>query len=140
MVAQPRRPRRCSAGCLASEIPSGARWCEFDPTVGPGPWSARREARAVLGIAPQVLPRTAVDALFATSHALGVGDGAAARRVPAPTAYRVCPACHSYPPRTRRAAALPQSWAVWTGGGGDGAGAGLNQRCRPTRPEGIPRR
>lgn len=72
---------------LASEIPTGARWREFDPTVGLALRSAREEVRAVLGVAPEAPPQAVVDALFAASRALRANDGAAARRVFAPPAF-----------------------------------------------------
>ena len=72
---------------MASEITFGPRWREFDPTVGLALQGARQEARAALGIAPQAPPQAVVDALFATSRALGGGDHAAAQRLLAPPAF-----------------------------------------------------
>ncbi len=72
---------------LASEIPGGARWREFDPTVGLALRSARQEVRAALGVAPQAPPQAVVDALFAASGALRANDGAAARRILAPPVF-----------------------------------------------------
>lgn len=106
----------------APEIPSGARWGEFDPTGWPGTAGPRREAKAVLGTR------------------CGRRAGSAARPgATGLTPYSAWPACRSCPPRTERPAGLPQSWTAWTGsGGGDGAGGGRGQRCRSTLPEGGP--
>ncbi len=71
---------------LASEIPSGARWREFDPTVGLELRGARQEARAALGIAPEAPTQAVVDALLATSRALGAGT---VRQRSAPGAARL---------------------------------------------------
>jgi hypothetical protein len=72
---------------LASEIPSGARWREFDPTVGSALRGAREEVRAALGVAPQAPPQAVVDAFFSASRALRANDGAAAQRIPAPPMF-----------------------------------------------------
>lgn len=134
-MAQPRRPRRRSAECLASEIPSGARWREFDPTVGLALRGARQEARAALGIAPEAPPQSVVDALFATSRALGAGDHTAAQRLLAPPAVPNGPQTlqrlSSLPPlpaanraTSRAAAELDRVDRIGGGGGGDGGGGG----------------
>ena len=72
---------------LASEIPTGARWREFDPTVGIALRQARQEGRAALGINPEAQPQVVIDALFATSRALQAGDNAAVGRILAPPAF-----------------------------------------------------
>src|SRR5688500_15483814 len=66
---------------LATEMPSGPRWREFDPTVGPALQQARQEERAILGIAPQAPPQAVIDALYGTARALQAGDTVAAQRI-----------------------------------------------------------
>ena len=120
---------------LASEIPSGARWREFDPTVGLALQGARQEARAALGIAREAPTQAVVDALFATSRALGAGDGWAAQRLLAPPAFpngpRTLERLSSLPPlpaanraTSRAAAELDRVDRIGGGGGGDGGGGG----------------
>ena len=120
---------------LASEIPGGARWRGFDPTVGLALQGARQEARAALGIAPEAPTQAVVDALFATSRALGAGDGAAAQRLLAPPAFPNGPQTlqrlSSLPPlpaanraTSRAAAELDRVDRIGGGGGGDGGGGG----------------
>jgi hypothetical protein len=120
---------------LASEIPGGARWRGFDPTVGLALQGARQEARAALGIAPEAPTQAVVDALFATSRALGAGDGAAAQRLLAPPALpngpRTLQRLSSLPPlpaanraTSRAAAELDRVDRIGGGGGGDGGGGG----------------
>lgn len=65
---------------LATEIPTGPRWREWDPTIAPQLVAARDEVRAALGIAPDAPPQAVVDTLFAASRALRQGDAAAAQR------------------------------------------------------------
>jgi len=72
---------------LASEIPTGPRWREFDPTVGLALRQAREEERAALGIAPQAPPQAVIDALFAASRALRAGDQAAVQRILSPPVF-----------------------------------------------------
>jgi hypothetical protein len=72
---------------LASEIPGGARWREFDPTVGLALRNAREEVRSALGIQAQAPPQAVVDALFGASRALRANDNAAARRILAPPVF-----------------------------------------------------
>ena len=120
---------------LASEIPSGARWREFDPTVGLALRGARQGARAVLGIAPVASPQALVDAFFAASRALGAGGGAAAQRLLAPHVFPNGPQTlqrlSSLPPlpavsraTSRAAAELDRVDRIGGGGGGDGGGGG----------------
>ncbi len=71
---------------LASEIPFGPRWREFDPTVGLLLRDARQEVRGYLGVSQEAAPQAVVDALFATSRALRANDRAAAERILAPVA------------------------------------------------------
>jgi hypothetical protein len=143
-LRQPGQPRRSPAEAaraaaqleyLASEIPSGARWREFDPTVGLALRGARQEARAALGIAPQAPPQAVVDALFATSRALGAGDHTAAQRLLAPPAFPNGPQTlqrlSGLPPlpaanraTSRAAAELDRVDRIGGGGGGDGGGGG----------------
>lgn len=72
---------------LASEIPTGARWREFDPTVGIALRQARQEERAALGISQEAAPQAVIDALFATSRALRAGDEPAVARILVPPAF-----------------------------------------------------
>jgi hypothetical protein len=72
---------------LASEIPYGARWREFDPTVGLLLQRARQEVRGYLGISQDAAPQVVVDALFAASRALRANDRAAAERILAPPVF-----------------------------------------------------
>jgi hypothetical protein len=121
---------------LASEIPSGARWREFDPTVGLALQGARQEGRAALGIASEAPTEAVVDALFATSRALGAGDGVAAQRLLAPPAcpngLRTLQRLSNLPPlpaanraTSRAAAELDRVDRIGGGGGGgDGGGGG----------------
>ncbi len=71
---------------LASEIPFGARWREFDPTVGLLLRDARQEVRGYLGVSQEAAPQVVVDSFFAASRALRVNDTAAAERILAPLA------------------------------------------------------
>ncbi len=64
---------------LATEIPGGPRWIDFNPTIALGLEAARAELRQALGIAPDAPPQAVVDGLFAASRALRQGDSAAAR-------------------------------------------------------------
>jgi hypothetical protein len=63
---------------LATELPSGPRWVDFNPTVTLGLQQARSELREALGIAADAPPQAVVDALFAASRALHRGDAQAA--------------------------------------------------------------
>ena len=64
---------------LATEIPGGPRWIDFNPTIALGLEDARTELHQVLGIAPDAPPQAVVDGLFAASRAMRQGDAAAAR-------------------------------------------------------------
>lgn len=72
---------------LATEIATGPRWREFDPTVALALYQGRQEARATLGIAPQAPPQAVIDALFAASRALRAGDAAAVQRILSPPLF-----------------------------------------------------
>ncbi len=69
---------------LASELPYGARWREFDPTVGLLLQRARQEVRTHVGISQEAAPQAVIDAFYAVSRALRVNDTAAAERILAP--------------------------------------------------------
>lgn len=69
---------------LASEIPFGARWREFDPTVGLLLRRARDEVRSYVGVSPAAAPQAVIDAFYGTSRALRANDAAAAERILAP--------------------------------------------------------
>ena len=81
MAGRPEAAARAAAQVeyLATEIPAGPRWVDFNPTVGLELMAARRELRAALGIAPDASPQAVVDGLFAASRALGLGNQDAAR-------------------------------------------------------------
>lgn len=72
---------------LASEIPFGPRWREFDPTVGLLLRRAREEVRGYAGISQQAAPQAVVDALYGASRALRATDTAAAERILAPPVF-----------------------------------------------------
>ena len=72
---------------LASEIPYGARWREFDPTVGLLLQRARQEVRGYLGVSQDAAPQVVVDALYTASRALRANDRAAAERIMAPPVF-----------------------------------------------------
>jgi hypothetical protein len=72
---------------LASEIPFGPRWREFDPTVGLLLRQARQEVRGYLGISQEAAPQVVVDSLYTASRALRANDRAAAERIMAPPVY-----------------------------------------------------
>lgn len=72
---------------LATEIPTGPRWREFDPTVALALQQARREERAALAIAPQAPPQAVIEALFAASRALRANDTTAAQRILSPPVF-----------------------------------------------------
>jgi len=99
---------------LAVEIPTGARWAYFSPTVGLALRDARSEARAALGIAPGAPPQAVIDALYASAASLRAGDRAAAARALSPV---VAPAggdavlarLAALPPLPRAAAATAQA-------------------------------
>lgn len=69
---------------LASEIPFGARWREFDPTVGLLLRRAREEVRNYVGISQEAAPQAVIDAFYGASRALRANDRAAAERILAP--------------------------------------------------------
>ena len=73
---------------LVTEIPYGPRWVEFSPSVGRELVAARGELRAALGVSPDAPPQAVVDALYAASRALAVGDRAAAEQALPPPAFR----------------------------------------------------
>ncbi|MBL6077277.1 hypothetical protein JMJ56_04610 [Belnapia sp. T18] len=64
---------------LATEIPSGPRWIDFNPTIALSLRDARAELHEALGIAGDAPPQAVVDGLFAASRALRRGDAGAAR-------------------------------------------------------------
>jgi hypothetical protein len=64
---------------LATEIPSGPRWVDFNPTIAIGLQAARAELHQALGIAADAPPQAVVDGLFAASRAMRQGDAVAAR-------------------------------------------------------------
>lgn len=70
---------------LASEIPYGPRWREFDPTVGLLLQQARREVRGYFGISQEAPPQAVIDAFYATARALRANDPAAVQRILAPS-------------------------------------------------------
>jgi hypothetical protein len=72
---------------LASEIPFGPRWREFDPTVGLLLRRARQEVRGYFGIAQDAAPQAVIDALYGVSRALRANDVAAAERILAPPVF-----------------------------------------------------
>ena len=72
---------------LASEIPYGARWREFDPTVGLLLQRARQETRGYLGVSQEAAPQAVVDALYGASRALRANDTVAAERILAPPVF-----------------------------------------------------
>ena len=69
---------------LASEIPYGPRWREFDPTVGLLLQDARKEVRGYFGISQEAPPQAVIDAFYGVARALRVNDTAAAERILAP--------------------------------------------------------
>lgn len=81
MAGRPDAAARAAAQVeyLATEIPAGPRWADFNPTIGLALMGARTELRSALGIAPDAPPQAVVDGLYAASRALGRGDQAAAR-------------------------------------------------------------
>jgi hypothetical protein len=120
---------------LATEIPTGARWREFDPTVGLELEQARREERAALGIAPQAPPQAVIDALYGTSRALRAGDTAAAQRLLAPPVFpagqQTLQRLANLPPlpianqaTSRAASELDRVGRMGDRGGGNGGGGG----------------
>jgi hypothetical protein len=64
---------------LATEIPNGPRWYQFNPAVGMELQKARGELRATLGISPDATPQMVVDSLYGASRALSVGHTTEAR-------------------------------------------------------------
>jgi hypothetical protein len=72
---------------LASEIPYGPRWREFDPTVGLLLQRARNEVRDYLGVSQEAAPQVVVDSLYNASRALRANDRAAAERLMAPPVF-----------------------------------------------------
>lgn len=72
---------------LASEIPFGARWREFDPTVGLLLQRARQEVRNYVGISQEAAPQAVIEALYTASRALRANDVAAAERILAPPLF-----------------------------------------------------
>lgn len=120
---------------LATEIPYGPRWREFNPSLGAELAAARGELREALGIAPDAPPQAVVDALYAASRALAAGDSAAAERLLPPPAFRdgrtTLARLSSLPPlpRTGTATALTERELVrvdqidrQSGGGGGARG------------------
>lgn len=69
---------------LASEIPFGPRWREFDPTVGLLLQRARQEVRNYVGVSQDAAPQVVIDAFYTASRALRANDTAAAERILAP--------------------------------------------------------
>ena len=69
---------------LASEIPYGPRWREFDPTVGLLLQQARQEVRGYLGVSQEAAPQAVIDSFFAAARALRANDPAAVQRILAP--------------------------------------------------------
>lgn len=60
---------------LAVELVTGGRWQGgFDPLAGPMLERGRAEARAMMGVRPQVSPQAAVDGWYAVAAALRTGD------------------------------------------------------------------
>ena len=76
LAGHPAEAARALAGMeyLATEIPQGPRWFEFNPQLTFDLQAARAEWRAALGISPAALPQPVMDALFAVAR----GAGAAA--------------------------------------------------------------
>lgn len=122
---------------LATEIPNGPRWYEYNPSLGPELVAARGELRSVLGIAPDAPPQAVVDALYAASRALAAGEGAAAAQALPPPAFRdgrtTLSRLASLPPLplTGSATALTERELLrvdqlnqQSGGGGDGGKGG----------------
>jgi hypothetical protein len=72
---------------LAVEIPTGPRWVGFSPLVGLELRRGLEDVRNAVGIAPGAPPQPVVDALYAASRALRVGDSEAARRVLSPPLF-----------------------------------------------------
>jgi hypothetical protein len=123
---------------LASEIPFGARWREFDPTVGLLLQRARQEVRNYVGISQEAAPQAVIDAFYGTSRALRANDTAAAERILAPpvvpnarqalghlTAMPLLPTANQA--TARAAQELDRVGRIGgRGGGGFGGGGGRN--------------
>lgn len=123
---------------LASEIPYGPRWREFDPTVGLLLQRARQEVRGYVGISQDAAPQAVIDALYNASRALRANDGPAAERLLAPplfpnarqtlghlTAMPLLPTANQA--TTRAAQELDRMGRInGRGGGGFGGGGGRN--------------
>lgn len=73
---------------LATEIPTGPRWVQFNPSISQELVAAREELRAALGISPDAPPQAVVDALYAASRALRAGDREAAERLLQPPVFQ----------------------------------------------------
>lgn len=127
---------------LATEIPTGPRWREFDPTVALALQQARHEERAALDIAPQAPPQAVIDALFAASRALRAGDTAAVRRILSPPVFPngalTLQRLASLPPlpianqaTSRTAAELDRMDRMGESGGPGGTGGGGGGSGRP---------
>ena len=116
MAGRPEAAARAAAQVeyLASEIPTGARWIDFNPTVGLELIAARAELHQALGIAADAAPQAVVDGLFAASRALRAGDQAGARQALAAPVFTDGPGTlrqlASLPPlpRARSATALAE--------------------------------
>ena len=116
MAGHPEAAARAAAQVeyLASEIPAGPRWVDFNPTVGLALVDARAELRSALGVAPNAPPQAVVDGFYAASRALVRGDQAAARQALAapdfPDAPTTLQRLAGMPalPRTRSATALTE--------------------------------
>jgi len=65
---------------LAVEIPTGPRWRGFNPAVSTELLEGRKELRAVRGIAPDAPTQPLIEAFYAASRALVVGNQAAAEQ------------------------------------------------------------
>ncbi len=72
---------------LAVEIPTGPRWVGFSPLAGLELRRGLEDVRNAVGIAPGAPPQPVVDALYAASRALRVGDAEAARRSLSPPLF-----------------------------------------------------
>jgi hypothetical protein len=126
---------------LAVETATGPRWVGMSPTVVSSLASARNEARALLGIGPNVPPQAVIDSLYGASRALRAGDQAAAERMLNPAVFQGGGAA-----TLQRLAALPPLPNAGTAaalaqfelyrldrenrdGGGDGGGGGGGGRA-----------
>lgn len=59
---------------MAADFRWNPRWSEFTPVLGMQLAAARAEQRAALGMAPDLPPQSAVDALFAAAAAVEAGQ------------------------------------------------------------------